>query len=237
MDKPRLYNLDTDIGERTDVAADHPDVVNRLKALALKMAAELGDGQPGPEVRPAGYVENAVTLYPTEDEPKKGDRKDKTAGKRGELDTLKIGDTLSGDDAPQVAGRPLTIACDVETTATSGVILAHGGVSTGYTLYLKEGLVVFAVHQAGGAITRIMSADVLHGKTALEARLAADGTMTLSLNHQVAASGKCDGPLKNQPKEDFCVGHDNRMTVDTYDGKTMFQGVIEHLSLSTRPQP
>ena len=50
LDKPRLYNLDTEIGERTDVAAANPEVVARLKALAVKMAAELGDGKPGPEV-------------------------------------------------------------------------------------------------------------------------------------------------------------------------------------------
>ena len=78
LDKPRLYNLDTDIGERTDVAAAHPDVVSRLKTLALKMAADIGDGQPGPGVRPAGFVEDPVTLYPTEDGPKrakKGKRK------------------------------------------------------------------------------------------------------------------------------------------------------------------
>ena len=87
LDKPRLYNLDTDIGERTDVAAEHADVVNRLKALATKMASELGDGKPGPEVRPAGRVENPVTLFPAEDgrvgkkaaqNPEKPGRKKKT---------------------------------------------------------------------------------------------------------------------------------------------------------------
>lgn len=62
MEKPRLYNLDVEIGERTDVAADHPEVVAKLKTLAVKMAAELGDGKPGPAVRPAGFVKNAVML-------------------------------------------------------------------------------------------------------------------------------------------------------------------------------
>ena len=62
MEKPRLYNLDAEIGERTDVALDHPEVVAKLKALAVKMAAELGDGKPGPAVRPAGFVKNAVVL-------------------------------------------------------------------------------------------------------------------------------------------------------------------------------
>jgi arylsulfatase A-like enzyme len=72
LENPRLYNLDVEIGERTDVATQHPEVIERLKPLALKMAAELGDGKPGPEVREPGRVPNPVTLYPTEDEPKKG---------------------------------------------------------------------------------------------------------------------------------------------------------------------
>ena len=98
LDRPRLYNLDTDLGERTDVAAAHPEVVGHLKSLAVKMAAALGDGQPGPEVRPAGFVPNPVTLYPTDDQPKRrpaGKKKPaaKPAGKPVALDALKIGDT------------------------------------------------------------------------------------------------------------------------------------------------
>ncbi len=38
-----LYNLDDDIGETTNVAADHPEVINRLTDLADKARAELGD--------------------------------------------------------------------------------------------------------------------------------------------------------------------------------------------------
>ena len=61
----RLYNLDTDIGETTNVAGANPRVVKKLKALTDKMAAELCDGSPaGPGVRPAGTVENPEFLYP-----------------------------------------------------------------------------------------------------------------------------------------------------------------------------
>jgi arylsulfatase A-like enzyme len=63
---PRLYDLATDLGERTDVAADHPDIVTKLRAVAARMAAELGDGKTGPGVRPDGRVEKPVALFPTE---------------------------------------------------------------------------------------------------------------------------------------------------------------------------
>lgn len=38
-----LYDLDADIGESTDVAAEHPEVVASIEALADAMRAELGD--------------------------------------------------------------------------------------------------------------------------------------------------------------------------------------------------
>jgi len=63
-EKPRLYDLASDIGERTDLAAAHPAKVAELKAVAAKMAAELGNGRPGPGVRPAGVAEKPTTLYP-----------------------------------------------------------------------------------------------------------------------------------------------------------------------------
>ena len=38
-----LYNLDTDIGERVNLAAEHPEVVKRLEALADRARREFGD--------------------------------------------------------------------------------------------------------------------------------------------------------------------------------------------------
>jgi arylsulfatase A len=58
----RLYNLDTDIGERNDVAVEHPDVVKRLEKLIEPVAADLGATGTGPGVRPPDRVERAWPL-------------------------------------------------------------------------------------------------------------------------------------------------------------------------------
>ena len=69
----RLYNLVTDIGETTDVSAQHPEIVQKLKALADKEAATLCDGSSGgPGVRPSGQVQKPQPLYPME-KRKKGE--------------------------------------------------------------------------------------------------------------------------------------------------------------------
>lgn len=54
-----LYNLQADIGETTDVSAQHPDVVKMLLAHAEAARADLGDTltkRPGPGRRPAGTL-------------------------------------------------------------------------------------------------------------------------------------------------------------------------------------
>jgi arylsulfatase A len=61
---PRLYNLDTDIAETTDVSDKHPEIVTKLSALIAKMEAEIGGTSPLSR-RPPGIAENPVTLYPS----------------------------------------------------------------------------------------------------------------------------------------------------------------------------
>ena len=63
--QPRLYNLDKEIGERTNVAAQNPEIVAKLTALAEKMKADIGKAG-GPASRPAGKVQNPQPLYPSE---------------------------------------------------------------------------------------------------------------------------------------------------------------------------
>jgi len=60
---PRLYNLIDDIGEKTSVAEQHPDIVARLQELVNKMSSEIGGDHPTAR-RAAGEVAKAPTLYP-----------------------------------------------------------------------------------------------------------------------------------------------------------------------------
>jgi arylsulfatase A-like enzyme len=56
-----LYDLEEDVGETTDVAGRHPEVVAQLKRLADRAREDLGDsatGQQGKGVRPPGRVED-----------------------------------------------------------------------------------------------------------------------------------------------------------------------------------
>ncbi|QNN24279.1 sulfatase [Planctomycetales bacterium ZRK34] len=55
----QLYDLDADIGEKNNLAAQHPDVVKQLLAVAEQADDDLGRTGLGPGVRPLGKVDNA----------------------------------------------------------------------------------------------------------------------------------------------------------------------------------
>jgi arylsulfatase A len=59
---PKLFNLEVDIGETTDVAAKHPEVVKRLQKFVATMDADLGVTTKGPGVRLPGRVPDPQPL-------------------------------------------------------------------------------------------------------------------------------------------------------------------------------
>jgi arylsulfatase A len=243
----RLYDLDAEIGERTDVAAQHPEVVAKLKALADKMAAEIGGKTPTAR-RPAGEVKDAKTLYPTVDyvpnDAKKEDAKKPTAKKGATkaaaktpaakpvaLAQAKPGDTIVSASAPQVGQKAFTLAVSVETAQRDAVILAQGGL-IGHALYLKGGRVAFAVRHGADEVVEIVSPAEVKGSFAVTASLAADGAMKLVVAGQDAVAGKAKGTLPRQPAEDFCVGHDNGKAVGLYGELKPLQGAVSGLAIT-----
>jgi hypothetical protein len=59
IETAELYDLVHDIGETTDVSAQHPEIVKQLEVEAGKARADLGDGltkNPGPGRREPGRL-------------------------------------------------------------------------------------------------------------------------------------------------------------------------------------
>lgn len=224
---PRLYNLDDDIGERVNVAGQHPDIVARLKALADAKAAELC-GKDAPGRRPAGTVDRkAEMLYPSHKEKP-------PAGPVKPLDALMPGDALDSDHAPDIAGRAFAVSCEVETAQKDTVILAHGGLSYGYALFLRNGRAAFAIRTGANRVTEITAPDAFPGAGRLEATLANDGAMRIAINGKTVAEGKAPGPIAQQPAENFCVGMDDGHPVTGYGTPKPFTGRITQLSVKVQ---
>jgi hypothetical protein len=229
MKTPRLYNLDQEIGEQTNLADRHPDIVAKLQTLAEKMNAEIGGENPTAR-RPAGEAANPQTLYPSEGGKPRAAKKQ--SAKSANLSQLKSGDIVPAAAAPQIAGKPFTITCSVATTQTDAILVAHGGIAVGYALHLRGGRVVFTIHDKGGDTHVETAFPASADPQRIVASLAKDGTLSLRVADQPAATAKGPGLLSRQPAEDFCVGHDNRKPVTAYTAKAAFQGRIMDLRVT-----
>ena len=63
MKRLKLFDLEADVHEDHDLAAQHPEVVTRLQTLADRARQDLGDvGRCGQGQRPAGWVDKAAPL-------------------------------------------------------------------------------------------------------------------------------------------------------------------------------
>ncbi len=226
---PRLYNLDEDIGEQHDVAAAHPDIVERLRGLLRAMDTDLGVAKDGPGVREPGRVYQPKGLWMKGQEP--ADDAEPTTYRS--TDVLHIGDEIQPSQAPQVAGKTLRIVCEVKPKSKDAVIVAQGGSHVGYALYIADGVPTFSVREGGNLFS--VHAEKSPGENyKLDVELKKDGTMTLSVDGGEPAMGTAPGLISSQPKEPFCVGFDSAAPVAKYKqkGTQPFQGEIKGLSVT-----
>jgi hypothetical protein len=239
---PRLYNLDNDIGEQTDVAENHPELVTKLRSLIDNMQAEIGGTEPTAR-RPAGEVAEPKTLYPSDAPRPRGPRGNpnapprppRTAGKPiapEQLARLRVGDRLPGESAPKVAMTPLEISCTVATTARDGIILAHGGSAVGYALHLREGKLLFAVRNGNHLDQVAVEFPISDAPVAVIASLDPEGKLRLKVGDlpESVAAGRL---LSRQPQEALCVGLDDGVPVTDYSGSGPLVGRVEDLRITT----
>jgi arylsulfatase len=129
-----------------------------------------------------------------------------------------------------LANRPLTISCEVTTNASNGVILAKGGQHHGIALHLANGFPVFTV-RINGQPTAITSTSKATGSFSLAAALAADGTMTLSLNGSETARGRAPGLIPTEPTDPLSIGEDARTAVGSYNPPHQLNGKVSKVSI------
>lgn len=214
---PRLYDLEADIGETTDLAEREQAVVEKLKSLAQKIDAEIGGDTPKAR-RPAGVVASPRLLYEVQEDPKPA------------LAALKNGDRLEGKDAPQIAGRRIRIEASFSTKQKDAVIVSHGGSAIGYALHLQAGRLRFSVRNGGETF---VEAPVAAGETKAVATLEKDGTLSLKVGDAPAVTVKGSKTFPRQPQEDFCVGHDAALAAVPYAGEPVkFKGRLSALTVT-----
>jgi arylsulfatase len=227
-DEWELYDLENDRSQTNNLAAEHPERLEELKALWYYNAG-IYNGLPLDDRtaleqtladRPSGAPDMArYTYYPhTADVPEQA--------------------------AVRVSGRSYSISSAIEVEAgTEGVVFAHGGVSGGHSLFVKDGKLRYAFNWVGTYMQNVTAESELEpGKHLVVAEFTATGknddpkmpgakgTLDLYVDDEKVGSGE----IVTQPGyfcvvgDGLCVGRDSASPVTPeYKAPFHFTGEIE----------
>lgn len=224
----RLYNLEEEIGEVTDLAAENPEVVANLQKLADAMILDMQAN-----TRPAGFVENPVPLYPQAPKGKNKAKKKNTPAKPISWNKLENGSVLEPDQAPKISGKTFQVQCKITNEngePLKGVIIAHGGSAAGYSLYATGEEIIFGLRHSSSEVSRVKS-PLPSGDFSVSTSLLKNGEISLSINDELKSASKSQGVLNRHPQENFCVGHDDKNPVDGDAPSQDFRGTVSNIKV------
>jgi Sulfatase len=129
-----LYDLANDFNEHHDLAADQPERLAELQRLWWEQA-EANQVLPLDDRFGERFAENAARFH---------------GGRTSYVFWAGMGHVPS-DVAPDLRSRSYTITADVDIPAggAHGVLIAHGDATSGYSLFVREGLLVHDLNIGG----------------------------------------------------------------------------------------
>lgn len=206
-----LYDMNADRTETNDLAARRPELAARLKGLWdqwAQRAQVLPLNPHRPERRADFSKKNRFELTSDADLPRRR--------------------------APFIVGRPFSVEATLTSSGTRGVIVAQGGGSHGWALFIEKRHLKFATRLAG-RLTTVASKEPLGDLKTVGARLAKDGTVVLSANGDEVGRGKTPSPLVRMPGDGLQVGRDLKGSVGRYAAPHAFDGKIDKVVIRIDP--
>ena len=217
-DQWELYHLDEDFNERHDLAATQPE---KLAELVNRWWVEAEKHQvlPLDDRFAERFAENA--------ERHRGDRTNYTFWKG-------MGH-IPSEVAPDLRSRSYTIeaTCEITDEGASGVLIAHGDATSGYSLFVRDGRLVHDLNVGGQHQLVVSDRPVPLGPVTLGFRMrrsetggpTPSGVGTLLINGEPAGSFETDRIFWLMISwSGLDIGFDRGTTVSDYDGTGRFMG-------------
>ena len=231
-DKWELYNLNEDFSQNDDLAAKNPDKLKEMQAIFDKEAEKFGVFPL--DDRLAGRLD--VSLRPS------------WTSSRNKFIFYEGMTHLPEGTAPNVKNKSHTITVDVEIPdkGAEGVLLAMGGGTGGYALYIKDNKFTYYYDFFGFADYKVESTKLPTGKVELQMDFKYDGggaakggTVTLSVNGKKAGEGRVEKTIPGRYSMDtFDVGMDLNAPVvrdGIYKTPYKFTGTIDKVTIELKP--
>jgi len=217
-DQWELYHLDEDFNERHDLATTRPE---KLAELVDRWWVEAEKHQvlPLDDRFAERFAENA--------ERHRGDRTNYTFWKG-------MGH-IPSEVAPDLRSRSYTIeaTCEITDEGASGVLIAHGDATSGYSLFVRDGRLVHDLNVGGQHQLVVSDRPVPLGPVTLGFRMrrsetggpTPSGVGTLLINGEPAGSFETDRIFWLMISwSGLDIGFDRGTTVSDYDGTGRFMG-------------
>ena len=133
------------------------------------------------------------------------------------------------------ANKPLTVEAWVKAEKAGGVIIAQGGSSQGYSLYLQGGKPFFAVRSSGDVVSAGGKKRILNKWVHLAGVLTAEKEIRIYVDGKLAGTGKAPGLVNANPAEGMQVGVDDGSAVAEYTSQIAFKGTVDDIKVFHRP--
>ena len=200
-----LYDMKADRSEMNDLAAKLPD---RAEELAREWDAYAARAN----VLPLGTW--------------RGQQKSTSYNRKQRRFELGPDADLSQEKSPFPEKRTLFVVAHVEEFGRNGVIVAQGGSSLGYSLYCRDGKLVFATRH-GGRLSEVSTEKPLTGQGGeILAIFRKGGKVVLKVDGKKVAEGRVPGAI-SMPLDGLQVGRDLKGAVGEYAAPFPYEGKIE----------
>ena len=217
IDEWELFDLEKDPDELKSVHSDpaYAEVREKLEAELVRLQALYADTKPEESLNAAG--QRAIRKQAAKTELARAFRQ------------ASIDDTLHRGLDP--SKKTFTVGAHCTLRGKGGVVLAHGGASYGWALWVKDGVPRFSVRDGGHLKTvtaptalkagsRAFLAGMVDGRGRL--RLVVDGEQTVEKQGLFVSRNPADG---------LSLGRDSGSLVGDYGEDNAFEGEVEDLRI------
>jgi arylsulfatase A-like enzyme len=229
-----LYHLDDDFSQSVDLAEQYPDKLAELKAVFDAEARKydvypLSDATLAralPANRPSLLADRTSVAY--------------------FADHVRIPETATLSYTS--TSFELRAQLHIPPGGAQGVVICIGGVMSGWTLYLQDGIPSFSYNYLGHELTTVIAPEQLpEGPVALGLSFDYDGgglgngaSVSLRVNDTEVASDRIERTVPfrfSMSGETLDVGVDTGSPVAPYGHGFRFTGGIDRIDVTVRPQP
>jgi arylsulfatase A-like enzyme len=228
-----LYHLEDDYSQAHNVAAQYPEKLKELKDV-FEAEASRNHVYPLEPFRPDSQP--LITTGKTTFEYRSGQQ------------------PIPSASAPRVSQRAhiITAELDIPSQGASGVIVAEGGRYGGFTLYAKNGTLIYESNINGHRAGEVVASEALvPGRSTVKAEFVPDnpppaqpavsfapqtplaGTITITINGKAVGSGHLTGIGNNT--DTFDIGYDRGSPVSAnYSSPFAFTGQVESVRVELK---